>query len=56
MRVLNSTYRHPTSFYILRVLVEAALAAINSNEFRKQEYQRWVLKLGGKKAIVFIAR
>ena len=38
------------------VLVEAAWAAINSDEYWKQEYQRRVYKLGGKKAIVSIAR
>jgi transposase len=38
------------------VLVEAAWAAINSDQYWKHEYQRRVFKLGGKRAVVSIAR
>ena len=38
------------------ILVEAAWAAINSDQYWKQEYQRRVFKLGGKRAVVSIAR
>ena len=38
------------------VLVEAAWAAINSDAYWRQEYQKRVYKLGGKKAIVSVAR
>lgn len=38
------------------VLVEAAWVAIKIDQYWKEEYQRRVFKLGGKKAIVAIAR
>jgi transposase len=38
------------------ILVEAAWAAINSDQYWKLEYQRRVFKLGGKRAVVSIAR
>lgn len=39
-----------------KVLVESAWSAINNDEFWKNEYQLRVFKLGGKKAIVSVAR
>lgn len=55
-RKIKGNISRQGSARIRGALVEAAWTAIEKDEYWKQEYQRRVYKLGGKKAVVSIAR